>query len=280
MKVLILGSTGMLGNGVARILANDENFDVTATHRLDIDEALLDQDCKYVTFDALANGDLEHWNVTDHDKEKYDYIINCIGCIKPFVNDDPFMTMYTNACFPHRLSQWAKDRDMKVIHITTDCVYSGKDGQYTEESVHDEWDYYGASKTLGEPKNCMVVRTSIIGKEVHKDASLIAWVISNAGETVDGYTNHYWNGITTTQYGEVCKNIMLQELYNEELYHVFSPTAVSKHQLVSMINDRYDLGITINPTVTETGVDRTLDTVKDLNAKLNIPELIVQLEKH
>ena len=278
MRVLVLGSTGMLGSGVTHILGNDEYFNVTATNR-QTEGAVLDVNCENITFDALADGDLEHWFVTNN-LEGFDYIINCIGCIKPFINDSHFMASYVNGSFPHRLSEWGQERGIKVIHITTDCVFSGSSGQYTEESPHDEWDFYGMSKTLGEPTNCMVVRTSIIGCEHHKHASLIAWVQSNAGNTIDGYLNHHWNGITTTQYGEVVSHIMKEGLYDENLYHVFSPSSVSKYELVGLINDRYDLGITINPVEADTSIDRTLATVKDLNAKLNIPELELQLATH
>jgi dTDP-4-dehydrorhamnose reductase len=278
MRVLVLGSTGMLGSGVTRILGNDEYFDVTATNR-ETAGMVLDINCENIPFDALVDGDLEHWREL-HGLNSFDYIINCIGCIKPFINDSQFLASYVNGSFPHRLSEWAKKCDSKVIHITTDCVFSGKSGQYTEESLHDEWDFYGMSKTLGEPTNCMVIRTSIIGQEHHKHASLIAWVESNAGNTIDGYLNHHWNGITTTQYGEVVSQIMKDGLYEEDLYHVHSPTSVSKYELVGMINKRYDLGITINPVAASTGVDRTLATVKDLNAKLNIPELEYQLASH
>jgi dTDP-4-dehydrorhamnose reductase len=123
----------------------------------------------------------------------------------------------------------------------------------------------------------MVLRTSIIGEERHKFASLISWVQQQVGKSISGYTNHYWNGVTTTQFGKICQQIMLQDFYKEELYHVFSPASVSKFELVTMISDQYNLGLDIKPEKVEM-CDRSLDTVKDLNAKLNIPDIKTQLE--
>ncbi len=265
MRVLILGSTGMLGNAVVKELSLDNSFKVTKTRR--------------------ANNHSEDYcfDVTKHDLTKqcgtdYDYVINCIGVIKPFINDNSYHSAYINGAFPHKLASWAQENDIKMIHITTDCVFSGKDGGYTEDSEHDEVDFYGRSKSLGEPSNCMVLRTSIIGEEIHKHASLIAWVKSQKDKTVNGFTNHWWNGVTTNQYGKICMQIMREELYEEGLFHVFSPTPVNKSVLVGCINTRFELNIKINPMEADPTVDRTLSTNKKLNGKLYIPEIAEQIK--
>jgi dTDP-4-dehydrorhamnose reductase len=266
MKVLILGSTGMLGNAVAKEFSLHGIGEITKTlrrHTLNKEDRC---------FDATKH-DLSTQCGAD-----YDYVINCIGVIKPFINDNPYHSVYVNGAFPHKLSSWAKKNDIKMIHITTDCVFSGKDGNYTEESVHDEVDFYGKSKSLGEPKDCMVLRTSIIGEEIHKDASLIAWVKSQEGNTINGFTNHLWNGVTTNQYGKICMEIMKKGLYEEGLFHVFSPTPVNKFELVSSINDRFNLNITIVRTKADLAVDRTLSTNEGLNGALSIPEIPEQIK--
>ena len=276
MKVLVLGATGMLGCAVSKVLSQVKGINLTVTHRGTSSSVDLDFPAHRVGFDSLLDNDLDEWHEF-HQLDHPDYIINCIGCIKPYISDSHFNAAYVNGCFPHRLAEWGQCNDVRVIHVTTDCVFTGKTGQYTEADLHDEVDFYAKSKSLGEPENCMVLRTSIIGEEKHKFASLISWVKSQAGKETNGYTNHFWNGVTTTQLGQICQQIMIDDLFAEQLYHVFSPNTVSKFELVTMINKLYDLGITIKPVEVDL-CDRSLSTIKDLNAKLNTPELKLQLE--
>jgi dTDP-4-dehydrorhamnose reductase len=210
---------------------------------------------------------------------RFDYVINCIGIIKPFVEKVGIAnTILINSVFPHQLADWCYANDTKFIHITTDCVFSGKKGCYTEEDVHDVMDVYGRSKSMGEPvANAMTIRTSIIGEEVHNNASLVEWAKSMKGKSVNGFTNHLWNGVTTKQYARICSTIMERGLYDHGLFHAFSPSAVTKWGLLMILNDRFELGLDIVKVQAGSGVDRTLGTVKDLCAMLNIPELRYQI---
>ena len=269
MKVLILGSTGMLGNAVVKEFSKNDSFEIKHSSRFLIEDPIFNH--QGVTFD-----------VTKHDLTKqcgtdYDYVINCIGVIKPFINDNPYHSAYINGAFPHKLSAWGKENNIKIIHITTDCVFSGEEGGYTEDSVHDESDFYGKSKSLGEPQDSMVLRTSIIGEEIHKHASLISWVKSQEGNTINGFTNHLWNGITTNQYAKICMKIIEEDLYEKGVSHVFSPTSLNKLDLVSAIGDRFNLNLTVKPMEADPAVDRTLSTIKPLNSMLSIPEINKQI---
>ncbi len=265
MKVLILGSTGMLGNAVAKYFIKT-NYDVYTTYR----NQKLKFDSKSFYFDPLIS--------TFESLKGFDYIINCIGTIKPFVKKENMKdTVFLNSLFPRQLSDFSEASNTKLIHITTDCVYSGKSGEYDENSLHDCLDEYGKSKSLGEPHNCMVIRTSIIGDEIHKNASLIAWVKSNAGMEINGFVNHIWNGITTTQYAEICHQIIEKDLFSRDLYHVFS-NDVTKHELVEIINHSYKLNIKINPIHDKMSINRTLRTIKSLNHKLSIPSIDEQIK--
>jgi dTDP-4-dehydrorhamnose reductase len=156
-------------------------------------------------------------------------------------------------------------------------VFSGKDGDYVEDSPHDCLDFYGKSKSLGEPNNCMTIRTSIIGPEIHKNASLVEWVRSQEGNDIKGFTNHYWNGITTKQYASTCSQIIDNDLYELGLFHVFS-NKLNKYELVKLIIEKYGLNIKIDPFETDCPCDRTMSTVKDLMSKLDIPSLDKQIE--
>jgi dTDP-4-dehydrorhamnose reductase len=155
-------------------------------------------------------------------------------------------------------------------------VYSGRTGNYNESSTHDCLDAYGKSKSLGEPDNCMVLRTSIIGEEIHKKISLIEWAKSQKGKTVSGFTNHLWNGITTQQYAIICQKIIEQNLYSKELYHVFS-NHITKYDLLKLFNKRFDLDLNIEKKESEEIIDRTLSSLKDLNTKLMIPSIQDQI---
>lgn len=265
MRVIVLGSSGMLGNVVTKHFV-EQGYDVLGSIRND----QFGNDRAFI-FDPTVTST---WSNLPVDA---DYVINAIGTIKPFMLDNIKDSIYINSIFPHVIADRCKAFGSKLIHITTDCVYSGRDGSYNEDSPHDALDDYGKSKSLGEPKNCMVLRTSIIGPEIHKNASLVSWVRAQGGKEISGFTNHLWNGITTKTYAEVCDTIIQNGLYNEELYHVHSPSVVNKFELVTMINNRYNVGAVINPVPAKVYVDRTLSTKKGLCARLMIPELDDQI---
>jgi dTDP-4-dehydrorhamnose reductase len=265
MKILILGSTGMLGNAVAKYFSQNTNHKIYLTHRND----LVKLDINSILFDPTID-DLQIL-------PEVDYVINCIGVIKPFAEKNVKNTITLNSLFPRLLADYCQINKQKLIHVTTDCVYSGNDGNYDEKSLHDCTDIYGKTKSLGEPGNCMVLRTSIIGDEIHNNASLIAWVKSNKNGTVNGYENHIWNGVTTEQYAKICEEIIDNNLYREDLFHVFS-NVVTKYDLLHMINKHYDLNIKINKVNDKYTIKRSLSTVKKLNNVLNIPSLDKQIE--
>ena len=264
-KIVILGSTGMLGNIVLEYLLSIYKYEVSGSVR----DISLKNDNNFIFEPVLED--------TVWELPYADYYINCIGIIKPHMLKNIEDSIYLNSIFPRELATACNKRGSKLIHITTDCVFSGKDGDYDEDSPHDALDDYGKSKSLGEPDNCMVLRTSIIGPEIHKNASLIAWVQAQGGKDINGFTNHLWNGITTLQYAKVCDQIISNDWYDEDLYHIHSPSIVNKFELVSMINDKYKVGANITPMEAPAAVDRTMSTKKDLCKKLNIPELKDQI---
>jgi len=267
VKVAVLGSTGMLGSAVGKYLLQ-QGYDVATSYR---NEKVSYGPHSFFYDPTIPDGSIP---------EDCDYIINCIGVIKPFINDNHENSVYLNSLFPRQLAKISKHLGIKMIHITTDCVYSGKDGGYVETDEHDCLDFYGKTKSLGEPSDdCMVIRTSIIGEEIHKDASLISWVKSMKGKTINGFTNHTWNGVTTKQYAKLCEKIIKEDLYKEGLFHVCSDS-VTKHELVSIINERFSLDIDITPTEAAQRVDRTLATNEDLSLFLmkSVPSVEEQIK--
>jgi len=270
MKIAILGSTGMLGWTVGQHFIQKFGEDnVYLSYR---SKANCWGYHKFF-FDATASINSSHKCL------ECDYVINCIGVIKPYAEKDIQETVLVNSLFPRRLADLCSSLGKKLIHITTDCVFSGQKGSYTEDDSHDALDGYGTSKSLGEPQNCLTIRTSIIGEELHGKVSLVEWTKSQKGKKVSGYTNHYWNGVTTNTYAEICERIIQEDLYQEGVFHVFSPTVVTKYALLSMLNSRFDLNLDITPVVAGLGVDRSLSTVKDFNSKLYVPEISEQINR-
>ena len=212
-----------------------------------------------------------------------DVIINCMGTIKPQVDKyGTFNAIKVNSVFPHILASVCEEMEIQLIHITTDCVFSGNDGQYTEDSLHDCTDVYGKTKSLGEPSNCTVVRTSIIGEEFGTSRSLIEWVKSQDGKMVNGYLNHQWNGLTCLQVAKVFNDIITNKKYWSGVRHIYSPNSLNKYELVQSIAKAHELNIEVLPVDGPSKCDRTLSSVyvgMNNSDKFNIPEIMSQLEE-
>ena len=269
IKILILGSTGMLGSAVSKHFDNLSDFHTIKTVRTRKDN----YNTNTVGFDASLD------NLTILAKD-FDYIINCIGIITPHINNNPIESIKINALFPRELSNFCAENNIKLIHITTDCVFSGYKGKYTETDSHDALDFYGKSKSLGEcTEQAMVLRTSIVGQEENNFVSLLGWAMSKRGQNINGYANHMWNGITTPYYGKICEQIIRDNLHENGLFHIFAKDDVSKYDLLMLFNERFSLNLKIEKYQHE-HIDRTLRTNKKLCQKLNIPtvgEMISQL---
>lgn len=258
----------MLGNAVTTYFTNNLNYEVTTTYR---------------TLVAAFAGNAVAFDVLTTPLEAlpsdFNYVINCIGVIKPFMAADPVAAIKINSVFPWELAAWCKAHGSRLIHITTDCVYSGKKGKYIEPDPHDALDDYGKSKSLGEcTPEAMVLRTSIIGEEIHKNASLIAWAKSQKGQTVGGFSTHLWNGVTTKEYAKICDKIMTRDWYETGLFHVFAKDDVTKFQMMHYFNKKFQLDLTIQEK-RPAPVDRTLRTEKALCAQLEIPTVEQMIEE-
>ena len=268
IKLLVLGSTGMLGNAVNTYFQGRPGYEVTATYRA----ASLAAPGRAVRFDALTDS-LESL------PGGFDYVINCIGVIKPFMATNPAEAIRINSLFPWELARWCGGHGSRLIHITTDCVYSGRTGKYVERDPHDALDSYGKSKSLGEcTAEAMVLRTSIIGEEIHKNASLVAWAKSQRGRTVNGFSTHLWNGVTTKEYAKICDKIMSRDWYETGLFHVFAADDATKLQMLELLNERFQLELRVEEKTPEP-VDRTMRTEKALCGELEIPTVRQMIEE-
>lgn len=265
-KLLIFGSEGMLGHYIFTYFSRNSSYQVVGLTRKD--------------FDAFTGNLKEIQNIFEKYQVNQEWLVfNALGLIKHAEQQYGTFSLRNylkvNAIFPHLLAQVSTQYGAKMIHPSTDCIFSGKTGKYTEDQDPDEENEYGLSKLLGEPSQITVIRTSIIGEEVKNKRSLLEWVRKNKGNTIKGFTNHYWNGITCLQYAKVVEKIIEHDCFWQGVRHILSPNTVSKEQLVSWINEIYKLNITVESHTCPVAVDRSLDSIYQL--PFNLPDLYTQI---
>jgi dTDP-4-dehydrorhamnose reductase len=259
-KVLILGASGMLGSAVLKEFSGFQG-ELIATTRVGT-SLVAGSNIRFFKFDAATD------NLDSAFSMPIDYVINCIGIIKPYIIDsDPKQTeaaFEINGAFPNRLQAWASRRGAKVIQIATDCVFSGSKGKYLESNEHDALDVYGKSKSLGEAKgdSMMHLRVSIIGPEVDRNSSLLEWVRNQPKNAeILGYTDHYWNGITSMHFAKIARGIIENDLFEAGVFHVLPQDSATKCELVTLIAKHLGRSdIKVIPTETGANIDRTLGT--------------------
>lgn len=218
-----------------------------------------------VAFDAAS----DNVSTAFKDLGKVDYVINCIGIIKPHISDtndkQRLNAIQINSLFPQKLADWAYEQGVKVIQIATDCVFSGQKGSYLESEAHDALDVYGKSKSLGEVPNpaMMHLRVSIIGPEVGRSTSLLEWVRNQPKDAqIFGFTDHMWNGVTTSHFGKVARGIIESNLFKAGVFHLIPGDRLPKDKLVKKIASVFGRDdIEIQPKASGNTVDRTLETI-------------------
>ncbi len=270
IPVMILGASGMLGAMVTDVLSRDTRLQITATVRKD--EFLATSKKRY----PHVNWHL--YDVMDSDPpatiEYQEWIINAIGITKPYINEnnppEVNRAIQINSVFPYRLNAWAERYDLRVLQIATDCVYSGSEVKYLESHKHDALDVYGKTKSLGEVGAASFhhLRCSIIGPEPVANAFLLAWFLKQGeNTTVNGFTNHIWNGVTTLQFARLCQGIVLDNVVMPNLHHVIPADIIDKYELLKLFGQYFDRqDIAIKPVEATQAINRTLSTADE---KLN-----------
>lgn len=239
-KILILGSAGMLGYQLYGFLKS-KNYKVKGICRKN---KIISN--KFFKNNNFLNLDLEKFDLLENTISTYrpDFIINCAGIIKQKTYRYDANRIYLiNSCLPNYLSILSKKYKFKLIHISTDCVYDGKKGNYKEHETTNSEDVYGLSKTLGEvcSNNCITLRTSIIGHELHQANGLLAWFLKQ--KKVYGFKKAFFTGLTTLELSKVIEKLLKVKL-KEGIYNV-SSKKISKYQLLLLINKIYDKNISI-----------------------------------
>lgn len=272
-KVLILGGNGMLGAALVRWFAAQPDLAVQATTRAGLAPAQLVRVTESVKWVAL---DVDHASVASLTAlcSGFDLVINAIGRIKQRICDtsltDREAALVANALFAVMLAQAAEAAGCKVVQIATDCVYSGASSHYVETDRHDATDLYGLSKSLGEvvSPNVINLRCSIVGLELASSFSLLNWFLAQKpSATIQGYTNHHWNGVTTLQFAKICHGLLNSGWPGVADTHVVPADSLTKFELLEIFARTFGRNdVSILPTEASQNIDRTLGTT---NVKLN-----------
>jgi dTDP-4-dehydrorhamnose reductase len=259
IKILILGVSGMLGSSTYRLFASSPGISVTGTARSMRDLGALPRhdDAKIVgDIDAIDTDAI----VRILGQEKPDVVINCVGVIKQLAASKESLTSIAlNSLFPHRLAQLTAAADTRLIHISTDCVFSGDKGNYLESDFPDARDLYGRTKLLGEVDypHAVTLRTSIIGHELGRSVSLIDWFLSQTGPQVSGYHRAIYTGFPTVELARIVRDLVIPNPALHGLWHV-SSNPISKFELLKLVAKIYGKQVEIVPDDSVT-IDRSLD---------------------
>lgn len=258
MKILIVGGAGMLGHTLWEVWA--DRFDTYVTLRSSFDAY-----ARFNLFDrshTIDGVDVQNFDAMVRALEavRPDVVVNCVGIVKQhWAASDPLSSITVNSLFPHRLAHLCRAAGARLIHISTDCVFSGRKGNYAESDIPDAEDLYGRSKLLGEPSydGCLTLRTSLIGRELQSCHGLLEWLLAQRGRRVRGYTRAIFSGFTTRSLAHVIARIITEQPEMHGIWHVASKP-VSKFELLSLIKNIYHLNVEIEADDTVV-YDRSLD---------------------
>ena len=258
MRILILGGGGMLGHRLWLELSRAHEVWVTVRgSRHDIPDLPGVERGRILERVDATNSELL---VRAFGRARPEAVINCVGLVKQrAAGNDPSLAIEVNALLPHRLADVCLTSGSRLIHVSTDCVFSGRDGNYTEKSIPDADDLYGRTKLLGEvtDSHTLTLRTSIVGRELKERQGLAEWFLAQQGP-VRGYTRSLFSGVTTHQFSRAVADYVLPHPELQGLYHL-SGEPIAKYQLLQLLNSSYRRNSIIEPD-DEVICDRTLDS--------------------
>jgi len=266
MKVLVLGGEGMLGHKVYQVLSR--RFETYVTFK---DPTGLWT--RFPMYESLGPDRIMGGvNALDLDslvqalaRVRPEVVINCIGIVKQLKEArDPIISLTLNSLFPHRLANLCMASGARLFHVSTDCVFSGRKGNYTEDDLPDAEDLYGRTKLLGEVNRpgCLTIRTSIFGRDLLKSNAFLEWFLSNRGGRVKGYKNAIYTGFPTLVLARIMGDIIVQHPDLSGLYQIASQP-ISKYELLVRIRDAMKLDVDIEP-YDDPPCDRSLNAARFL----------------
>lgn len=248
MRILILGVSGLIGHKLLQELSR--NYEVFGTlHKPKIQYGNLS------LFDGqniIENIDVNEFQILEGLLRAInpEVILNCVGITKRKINtNNPLDPLNINAVFPHRLAKWANENQRRVIHFSTDCVFDGKVGNYTESSLTTAEDIYGRTKALGEINyhHTLTIRSSFIGQELFDKTELLDWFLAQKGKQIKGYTHTFYSGVSTIFMARVVKNIISNFKNLNGLYQLAPEKPISKFELLCIAKDSFNINVEIIP---------------------------------
>ena len=266
MNVVVLGANGMAGHTVTQYLKKNGHA-VTTMARVNAD---LNFDIENPTFVKLFFDNLP----------EVDYVINCIGLLVKDSIARPDRAVLINGWLPHFLEHRYRNTKTRVIHLSTDCVFDGRKGNYIENDLHTETNAYGKSKSFGEINNDkdLTLRMSIIGPELKLTGTgLMNWIMTTPNKEVFGWENVLWNGITTLQLAKSINDYMMEPSYSG-IYHLVNKEGINKYELLKLINEVFNLDKTVIRTLGPKSANKILVDTRCL-VKNSIPAYNVQLDE-
>lgn len=261
-RVLVLGASGMLGHVTLRFFAQSFGFEAWGTVRSPASRDLLPE--------ALHPRLTAHVDVSDLesvkraiDEVKPSVVINCVGIVKQLASaDDPLEAIPINSLLPHQLALICGGVDARLVHVSTDCVFSGSKGMYVESDFPDAYDLYGRTKLLGEVEHqphAITLRTSIIGPELSGAHGLVGWFLSQDGP-VRGFTRAVFSGLPTVELARVIRDHVVPHRDLHGVYHV-SSEPINKYDLLQLVANAYDRTNEISRD-DRLVIDRSLDSTR------------------
>lgn len=255
MKVLVLGASGLIGNGIKRVLEKKTSYEVIGTY---CKNKLFENKLNYYNFDLLKNDDIYEFIKLQSPQ----VIINTLGITKHlsvnFTNDDHFKV---NTIFPEKILKLSSKIKSILIHISTDCVFDGTQGNYYETSKPDAEDIYGISKAKSEviSEDCIVLRTSTVGREINTSYGLLEWFLKQ-DKICKGFKNAYFSGITNIELGKIILEYILPERNIKGMFNIGS-NKINKYDILKKFSKYYDKNINIIEDY-DFKIDRSLNNSK------------------
>lgn len=280
MKILVLGASGMLGNAMLRVLAEDGAHDVYGTAR---SAGVRRHFAAPLAERIVAGVDVENADALARlfDEVRPQAVINCIGLVKQLAAaDDPLLALPINSLLPHRLARLCALVGARLVHVSTDCVFDGRKGNYRETDPSDAEDLYGKSKYLGELAypHTITLRTSIIGRELEGAHGLVGWFLAQQGK-VKGYRKAIFSGLPTVELARVVREFVLPRPDLSGLYHV-AVAPIAKYELLKLVAAAWGKTIEIEPD-DRVVIDRSLDATRFREATGYVappwPELVARM---
>ncbi len=261
MKILVLGASGMIGSAMFRVLTEKAEWQVIGTLRSEASLNLLGPSSK----EKLVSGvDIYRFDsvVNVFASVRPDVVINCIGLTKHHKESaDPLMAIPANALLPHRLAELCRLSAARLVHISTDCVFSGTQGSYVELDHPDSVDIYGQTKAMGET-NCghaVTLRTSTIGHELSTAYGLLEWFLAQK-QSCTGFVKAIFSGLPSNVFAQIVRDVVIPRRELSGLYHV-GAQPISKYNLLCLIAERYGKSIDIISN-DDFVIDRSLNSTR------------------